>query len=72
MRPEHHEQQASAFTQWHSKRGGSWEDSFSAWADSKDFSPRDRLAIRTIIADIMTSTTAVVTDPFAFLRDGAA
>ncbi len=41
--------QAEQFRQWYAKQPGrEWEDAFSQWADSKDWMPWDRLAIRAL------------------------
>jgi hypothetical protein len=64
-----HEYQAQQFVAWHEKRGGSWEDNFGAWAATKDFMPRDQLAIRRAVHELITSDNVSV-DVFDFLRIG--
>jgi hypothetical protein len=68
MTAEMHEQQAEQFLAWHGKRGGDWEADFDRWATSKDFMPRDRVAIRRVVVELRTSVgpTTDVADWFRF------
>lgn len=67
MTSSEHEYQAQQFVAWHGKRGGAWEDNFGAWSATKDFDPRDHLAIRTAAHELLTSENVSV-DVFDFLR----
>jgi hypothetical protein len=45
MSPDIHAEQALAFESWADKVGGCTRSLFERWADSKDFHPRDKVAI---------------------------
>jgi hypothetical protein len=62
MQREDREHQASAFLAFHFKRGGDWRDDFGAWAATKEFTPLDELAIRTLVYERLLSGGAASID----------
>lgn len=58
MRTSFHEQQAEQFLDYYRRQVGPWHEAFAFWADSKDFWPSDRLAIRSIVvAELLADGT---------------
>lgn len=63
MRAAEREVQASAFLDFHRRRGGDWESAFAVWSASKDFAPHDEHSIRRLLeAELIGGGRAVITD----------
>lgn len=62
-------QQAEQFLGWHHKMGGDWRLNFELWAESKDFTARQRFEVRSAVVELLTPETT--TDPFDWFRFGA-